>query len=223
MDLLKCPITVLLPIIKGNMQSSLPCQNDIIRLKEWCKNQARICTHGITHACTHIHTQAHLKHYCFITLLPETHTSSDFFFYLLQSCLNKSAFLLTQMPLPHTVTDFWRLVYDQHVSTLVMMNNVTDDNDEVRSSSVKQMSCLMTKPIKWLCAQRRLRSAWASAVRSLGSLGPKLSSWGQRRLIRLDRCPGWSESLLHAHATLLILSWGGSFDDNKRIIFNSSP
>ena len=26
-----------------------------------------------------------------------------------------------------------------------------------------QMSRLMTKPTKWLCAQRRLRSAWASA------------------------------------------------------------
>ena len=26
-----------------------------------------------------------------------------------------------------------------------------------------QMSCDMTKPTKWLCAQRRLRSAWASA------------------------------------------------------------
>ena len=25
------------------------------------------------------------------------------------------------------------------------------------------MSCLMTKPTKWLCAQRRLRSAWAFA------------------------------------------------------------
>ena len=24
------------------------------------------------------------------------------------------------------------------------------------------LSCLMTKPTKWLCAQRRLRSAWAS-------------------------------------------------------------
>ena len=38
------------------------------------------------------------------------------------------------------------------------------------------------KPTMWLCAQRRLRSAWASAVRSVGSLEPKLSSCGQRRL-----------------------------------------
>ena len=34
------------------------------------------------------------------------------------------------------------------------------------------------------------------AVRSIGSKGPKLSSCGQRRLIRLGWCPGWSESSL---------------------------
>ena len=32
------------------------------------------------------------------------------------------------------------------------------------------MSCLMTKPTKWLCAQRRLRSAWASAQSDQSSL-----------------------------------------------------
>ena len=32
-----------------------------------------------------------------------------------------------------------------------------------------------------------------------------------RRLIRLGGCPGWSESLLGAHAILLVLSWGNSF------------
>ena len=31
----------------------------------------------------------------------------------------------------------------------------------------RHMSCLMTKPTKWLCTQRRLRSAWASADLSL--------------------------------------------------------
>ena len=32
------------------------------------------------------------------------------------------------------------------------------------SSQGEYMSLLMTKPTKWLCAQRRLRSAWASAL-----------------------------------------------------------
>ena len=38
------------------------------------------------------------------------------------------------------------------------------------------------------------------AVRFMGSQEPKLSSCGQRRLIRLGRCPGWSESSLGAHS-----------------------
>ena len=88
----------------------------------------------------------------------------------------------------------------------------------------QNLSCLLTKPTKWLCAQQRLRSAWASAESEQSSLcalriakdpkdsqGPKVSSCRQRRLIRLGKCPGWSESLLGAHAILLVLSWGGSF------------
>ena len=57
------------------------------------------------------------------------------------------------------------------------------------------MSRLITKPTKWLCTQRRLRSAWASA----------------KTLIRLGKCPGWSESSLGAQVILLVLSWGGSY------------
>ena len=58
---------------------------------------------------------------------------------------------------------------------------------------------------------------WVFALCSMDSLGPKLSSCGQRRLwsdwvdAQADltlRCPGWSESSLGAHATLLVLSWG---------------
>ena len=33
-----------------------------------------------------------------------------------------------------------------------------------------------------------------------------------KTLIRLGGCPGWSESSLGAHATLLVLSWGGSIN-----------
>ena len=47
-------------------------------------------------------------------------------------------------------------------------------------------------------------------MRSMGSKGPKVSSCGQRRLISLRGCPGWSESLLGAHVISLILPWGGS-------------
>ena len=70
-----------------------------------------------------------------------------------------------------------------------------------------------------VCAQRRLRSAWASAQsdQSLrcpheGSLGPYVPiEHTAKRLIRLGGCPGWSESSLGAHAILVILSYACSF------------
>ena len=70
-----------------------------------------------------------------------------------------------------------------------------------------------------MCAQRRLRSAWASTQsdRSLccpheESLGPKLPiEHTVKTLIRLGGCPGWSKSSLGAHAILLNLSRCGSF------------
>ena len=63
------------------------------------------------------------------------------------------------------------------------------------------MSRDMTKPTKWLCAQRRLRSAWASA-QSDQSLRCALNGYLRtqaffmrtaKTLIRLSRYPGWSE------------------------------
>ena len=70
------------------------------------------------------------------------------------------------------------------------------------------MSRIMTKPTKWVCAQRRLRSAWASA-QSDQSLRCALSGYLRaqaffmrtaKTLIRLGGCPGWSESSLGAHS-----------------------
>ena len=70
----------------------------------------------------------------------------------------------------------------------------------------------------YLCAMRRLRSAWA--LPSLISLrylqeessGPSLPiERTAKTLIRLGRCPGWSESSLGVQSIILVLSWGGSF------------
>ena len=68
-----------------------------------------------------------------------------------------------------------------------------------------------------MCAQRRLRSAWASAQsdQSLSCppkeiFGPKLyTERTAKTLIRLGGCPGWSESLLGAHAILQVLPCAG--------------
>ena len=70
------------------------------------------------------------------------------------------------------------------------------------------LSCDMTKTTKWLCAQRKLRSAWASAQSDQShrclheeSLCPYLpTEHTAKTLIRLGRCPGWSESSLGAHS-----------------------
>ena len=70
-----------------------------------------------------------------------------------------------------------------------------------------------------MCAQRRLRSAWASAQSDQSFRGPHEETLGPylpiectaKTLTRLGGCPGWSESSLDTHATLLVLSWGGSF------------
>ena len=45
------------------------------------------------------------------------------------------------------------------------------------------------------------------AIRSMGSWGSKVSSCGQKRLIRLDGCPGWSESSLGAHSVGFVMLW----------------
>ena len=69
-----------------------------------------------------------------------------------------------------------------------------------------------------LCAQRRLRSVWASAQSDQSQscppeakLGPKLpTERTAKTLIRLGGCPGWSESSLGTKVILLVLSWDGS-------------
>ena len=69
-----------------------------------------------------------------------------------------------------------------------------------------------------LCAQRRLRSAWASAQSDQSQrcppeakLGPKLPTERRAKTLnRLGGCPGWSESSLGTKVILLVLSWGGS-------------
>ena len=78
----------------------------------------------------------------------------------------------------------------------------------------RQMSHDMTKPAKLVCTQRRLRSAWASAQSDQSSLCAQWAAKDPRflhadsedsdqpghrtvkTLIRLGRCPGWSESSL---------------------------
>merc|ERR1719210_2492612 len=45
------------------------------------------------------------------------------------SFLTRRDIIITQMPLPHTVGDFWRLIHDYNVSTVVMLNDITEADD----------------------------------------------------------------------------------------------
>ena len=74
------------------------------------------------------------------------------------------------------------------------------------------------KTNKMTCVQQRLRSAWASAQSDQSlhcALNRQLRTQGffmrtAKTLIRLGRCPGWSQSLLGAQVILLVLLCGSS-------------
>ena len=75
------------------------------------------------------------------------------------------------------------------------------------------MSRLMTKPTMWLCAQRRLRSAWASTQSDqslhcpLGSLAPH---WAHSEdSDQTGRMPRLIWVFAGRTVILLVLSWGG--------------
>lgn len=75
----------------------------------------------------HIHTSAILKN------IPSSSSSSVrkqsvcrkyIMLYVMQSYRQPAAFIVTQHPLPNTVKDFWRLVYDYGCTSIVMLNEI---------------------------------------------------------------------------------------------------
>ena len=47
-----------------------------------------------------------------------------------QGYRNRNAYIITQMPLPHTVIDLWRMVFEHKCGTIVMLNE-WDETDQV--------------------------------------------------------------------------------------------
>ena len=79
-----------------------------------------------------------------------------------------------------------------------------------------QMSRLMTKPTIWLCTQRRLRSAWASAQSDQSLRCPLEESWvisyplSTQRRLWLDWADAQADSSLrwaHSHFVGFVMSW----------------
>ena len=79
----------------------------------------------------------------------------------------------------------------------------------------------MTKPTKWVCAKRRLRSDWASAQSAQSdqsfhcphekSLGPKLPTERRAKTDQTGRMPRLIWVFAGRTVFLLVLSWRGSF------------
>ena len=84
-----------------------------------------------------------------------------------------------------------------------------------------QMSRLMTKLTKWECAQRRLRSAWASAQSDQSLLcahwvakDPSFLHADSEDSDQTGRMPRLIWVFAGRTLTLLVLSWGGSYIRN---------
>ena len=52
-----------------------------------------------------------------------------FFFFFLQGNVQRDAYILTQAPLSNTTEDFWRMVSQYDVSTVVMLNDLTKESE----------------------------------------------------------------------------------------------
>ena len=82
------------------------------------------------------------------------------------------------------------------------------------------LSRLMTKSTKWHVRPAKtqmslgIRPGWSESLLCAQWVAIRILAFFMqtaKTLIRLGGCPGWSESSLGSHATLLVLSWGGSF------------
>ena len=94
------------------------------------------------------------------------------------------------------------------------------------------MSRLMTKPTKWLCAQWRLRSAWASAQSDQSlrcppqwrSTEPLATHWAHSEgSDQTGRMPILIWVFAGRTVILLVLSWGGWNDTFKCFDANPNP
>ena len=45
-----------------------------------------------------------------------------------QGYKQRDAFIMTQMPLPSTKTDFWVMMFDHDIKTVVMLNEIEPDD-----------------------------------------------------------------------------------------------
>jgi len=58
--------------------------------------------------------------------------------WLLKGYRASNAYIVTQMPLPHTVIDLWRMIYEHKCGTIVMLN-LWDETDTVTNRTISNL------------------------------------------------------------------------------------
>ncbi|VDO07815.1 unnamed protein product [Rodentolepis nana] len=89
---------------------------------------------------------------------------------------HKCSYIATQGPLPNTICDFWRMIWEQHCSTIVAMTRL-EERDRVKCEQYWPTSCLPTnallsptKSADWLSPRSTLTSNSESS-QNVGSVG----------------------------------------------------
>ena len=79
-------------------------------------------------------------------------------------------------------------------------------HDKTNKRTMRPVKTQISLGIRPVWSESSLCTQWVATDPSF--LHGDRKDWSD---IRLGGCPGWSKSLLGAHAILLVLSWGGSF------------
>lgn len=76
--------------------------------------------------------------------------------FLCQSHKQPAAFVVTQHPLPNTVADFWRLVFDYNCSSVVMLNEM----------DTAQVGGAQPLPEVLRCIREAMPKSWRESLRA---------------------------------------------------------
>ena len=100
----------------------------------------------------------------------------------------------------------WKIIRNLSPNTQLICST---ERNELHHDKTNKMICAPSETQISLC----IRPVWSvfpvRMKKALVHIYPLSAQW---RLVRLGRCPGWSESSLGAEVILLVLSWGGSND-----------
>ena len=127
------------------------------------------------------------------------------------------------------MSNIWKTRYTQNVvessvrsayclSKILQKKSAKNSHPNACRQQQRDMNHDMTKPTKWMCAQQRLRSAWASAQSDQclrcpheETLGTELLTERTAKTDQTGRMPRLSESSLSAQPLCCFFSWCGSY------------